>query len=123
MTEETDEVQSYGGKGVGRSEEQYNDFLVKPDATAEKQEEQDEHPGLLAAPREILKAVKADGAGHQAAQHDGQSQPSDGPVPVPDGPFVESVQRTGFMKGVHDGCYDAGRSGGGHADEIFRPSG
>src|SRR5215472_11677346 len=123
MAEETDEVQSYGGKGVGRSDQQQNDFRVEPDDAAEKQEEQDEHAGLLAAPREILKAVKADGAGHQAAQCDGQSQPSDGPVPVPDGPFVESVQRTGFMKGVHDGRDDAGRSGGGHADEILRTSG
>src|SRR5690242_2965505 len=123
MTEEADKVQSYGGKGVAASDEKQNDFGVKPDDAAQEEKEEDENTGLLTAPGEILKAVKADGASHQAAECDSKSQPGHGPMPVLDGPFVKRAERTGFMKAMHDRGDDASRSGSGHADEILRTAG
>src|SRR5215467_9415076 len=123
MAEEADQVQRYGGKGISAGDQKQNDFRVKPDDAAEKQEKQNEHSGLLATPGEILKAVEADGTGHQAAQRNRQRQPCYRPVPILDGPFMEGVQRPGIVKGVHDGGNDAGRSRSGHADEILRTAG
>jgi len=123
MTEEADKVQSYGGEGVSASNEKQNDFGVKPDDAAKEEKEEDKDTGLLTAPGEILKAVKADGASHQATECDSKSQPGHRPVPVLDGPFVKSAERTGFMKAMHDRGDDASRSGSGHADEILRTAG
>src|SRR5215469_16438775 len=95
---------------IGGSDEEKNKFRPAPDGGGQQGEQDNIERWLLAGPRDVLKAVKADGAGHQGGQAKSQADPRDRPAPVLNGPATD---------GVHGRSDDAGGCRSGHAYEIL----